>query len=317
MEDAWSTYKDRDGNFREQLQTTGFDARVWELYLHAYFTDSGLLKDQEQSVPDFVLECSGERVCVEAVTTNPSSVGELTDAVRRRDGESDDEYVKRQYTNVLPMKLGSALYAKLQKRYWELPQGGESPLLFAVESFHSEDSLIFTSGALQRYLFGLDWAWHHDERGKLQVTTEDVVEHIHGQKEIPSGFFSLPEADRIAGVIFSNHGTTAKFSRMGHQGAYRLDDIRMWRQGTAYDMSDPDTTMPLVFQYEVGDGTHVEPWGEGVTVFLNPFARHPLSGPVFPDALHVTMDGDAVLLIPIPFHPFGSKTVILQPRSEA
>jgi ribosomal protein L30/L7E len=32
-------YKDADGNFVEQFQTTAFDARLWELYLFAAFTE--------------------------------------------------------------------------------------------------------------------------------------------------------------------------------------------------------------------------------------------------------------------------------------
>jgi len=32
-------YEDVDGNFIEQFQTTGFDARIWELYLFAAFRE--------------------------------------------------------------------------------------------------------------------------------------------------------------------------------------------------------------------------------------------------------------------------------------
>ncbi len=34
-------YEDADGNFVEQFQTTGFDARIWELYLFATFSEMG------------------------------------------------------------------------------------------------------------------------------------------------------------------------------------------------------------------------------------------------------------------------------------
>jgi hypothetical protein len=33
-------YEDPDGNFIEQFQTTGFDARLWELYLFAMFCEA-------------------------------------------------------------------------------------------------------------------------------------------------------------------------------------------------------------------------------------------------------------------------------------
>jgi hypothetical protein len=34
-------YDDTDGNFVEQFQTTAFDARIWELYIFAAFTELG------------------------------------------------------------------------------------------------------------------------------------------------------------------------------------------------------------------------------------------------------------------------------------
>jgi hypothetical protein len=40
MNEVFSSFDEVDGNFVEQFQTSGFDARVWELYLHAYFKDA-------------------------------------------------------------------------------------------------------------------------------------------------------------------------------------------------------------------------------------------------------------------------------------
>src|SRR5438874_7322566 len=34
--EAFATFDDVDGNFVQQFQTSGFDARVYELYFHAY-----------------------------------------------------------------------------------------------------------------------------------------------------------------------------------------------------------------------------------------------------------------------------------------
>ena len=39
-------YEDPDGNFIEQFQTTGFDARLWELYLFALFREIGYRIDE-------------------------------------------------------------------------------------------------------------------------------------------------------------------------------------------------------------------------------------------------------------------------------
>jgi hypothetical protein len=46
-------YEDADGNFVEQFQSTGFDARIWELYLFAAFTEIGYEISRIHAIPDF------------------------------------------------------------------------------------------------------------------------------------------------------------------------------------------------------------------------------------------------------------------------
>lgn len=48
-------FEDADGNFVEQFQTTGFDPRLWELYLFATFTELGYAHEEGVAVPDFLL----------------------------------------------------------------------------------------------------------------------------------------------------------------------------------------------------------------------------------------------------------------------
>lgn len=45
MQRVFEQMGDRDGNFRQQFQTTGFDSRVWELYLYAALGDVGALEE--------------------------------------------------------------------------------------------------------------------------------------------------------------------------------------------------------------------------------------------------------------------------------
>ena len=42
----YQDFDDPDGNFLQQFQTTGFDARFFELYLFAYFSKSGFQVDR-------------------------------------------------------------------------------------------------------------------------------------------------------------------------------------------------------------------------------------------------------------------------------
>lgn len=45
------SYEDLDGNFVQQFQTTGFDARLWELYLFAAFTELNFAQAEKVEVP--------------------------------------------------------------------------------------------------------------------------------------------------------------------------------------------------------------------------------------------------------------------------
>ncbi len=64
--------EDADGNFVEQFQTAGFDARIWELYLFATLTEMGYAVVRQDPTPDF--HCVGlpGEFFVEATTVNPS-----------------------------------------------------------------------------------------------------------------------------------------------------------------------------------------------------------------------------------------------------
>ena len=69
---VFQDFKDTDGNFIEQFQTTGFDSRVFELYLFALFSNSGYDIIQDYNRPDFLIRKDNITVAVEATTVNPA-----------------------------------------------------------------------------------------------------------------------------------------------------------------------------------------------------------------------------------------------------
>ncbi|MEI2282441.1 hypothetical protein [Paenibacillus polysaccharolyticus] len=66
MNKAFEFFNDVDGNFIEQFQTTGFDARVFELYLSSYFLEAGYSINRNHDRPDFIIERDGLKVAIEA-----------------------------------------------------------------------------------------------------------------------------------------------------------------------------------------------------------------------------------------------------------
>jgi hypothetical protein len=66
------TFVDIDGNFVKDFQTTGFNARLWELYLGAYLYEQRFGVAREFDRPDFCADKDGFPVGIEAVTVNPT-----------------------------------------------------------------------------------------------------------------------------------------------------------------------------------------------------------------------------------------------------
>src|SRR5437870_4882863 len=127
IREIFGGFDDIDGNFVEQFQTTGFDARIWELYLYQYLRSAGFDLDRRHPHPDFVATARGTTVCIEAVTVNPSQGGTPVAPLARREDDASIDDIRDSQRNRFPIKLGSALTSKLRKRYWELPHVAGRP----------------------------------------------------------------------------------------------------------------------------------------------------------------------------------------------
>lgn len=305
-------YEDADGNFVEQFQTTGFDARIWELYLYAAFVELGYIVDRTVAVPDFVCDGLLGRFSVEAVTVNPTrnKAGAILPppALETMD---DIRIFLREY---MPIKYAGPLTAKLAKRYWEHDHVKDAPLLFAVQDFSSVGSMTRTKSALGVYLYGYDHDAHY-EGETLVITPRKVAAHTFGSKTIQSGFFSLPDAENVSAVLFNSAGTISKFNRMGVLARFGSDRIILIRQGTRPD-PNPNASAPIAFVEQVGSPEYFEDWIEGLEVFHNPNARVPLPPTSLPGALHHRLRPDGQVESNGPLAPIASETRILVPRPD-
>jgi len=154
MEEIYRDYKDPDGNYLEQFQTAGFDARFFELYLYAVFSRHGFSIDRSNPNPDFILERENQRVAVEATTVNRSTSGPLSGDGKKINEMSFSERLQYE-SQELAIRFGSPLYSKLQKKYWELDHCKGMPLVLAIQAFHHEEAIFYSDNALTQYLYGL------------------------------------------------------------------------------------------------------------------------------------------------------------------
>ncbi|PDS69880.1 hypothetical protein [Rhizobium phaseoli] len=298
-------YQDADGNFIEQFQTTGFDQRIWELYLYAMLIEAGYLLSREHQVPDFC--CSGllGELYIEAVTVGPTVKGGRIIPPPPVDAPAQRLSYLQDY---MPIKFGSPLFSKLKKEYWNQPHVAGKPFAFAIADFSSPMSMVHSRSALERYLYGYEHPPAFDANGKLVISPVRIEQHKWGDKVIPSGFFRLPRSEHVSAVIFSNAGTIAKFNRLGILGKFGSQNVLAIREGQMVD-HNPNSIYPKIFRVVVNSAGYEEDWIEGVSVFHNPNAAVPLPMEMLPGAAHHFCDEHGQVTSYAPdFHPMSSVT---------
>jgi hypothetical protein len=307
-------YEDADGNFVEQFQTTGFDARIWELYLFAAMTEAGFVLDRSFAVPDFIAQGLLGEVCIEATTVNPTLDASGTPVAARPPNTPEQQLAYlREY---LPIRYAGPLTTKLAKRYWELSHVKGIPLVLAIQDFHDLMSMTWSRSALPVYLYGCVHEHRREADGSLTIIPQRVTTHRWGTKEVPSGFFMLPGAENISAVIFNSSATLSKFNRIGHIAGFGSERVRLVRRGLAID-PEPYASEPKEF-VQVVDDSYSESWIEGMDVYHNPRASYPLDPAMLAEAAHhhLLSDGQVESVLPA-WQPLASITTVAIVQGEA
>jgi hypothetical protein len=308
MEAMMFSFKDPDGNFVEQFQSDGFNARFWELYLFALLAESRHTVNRDYPAPDFL--CAGlfGQFFIEAVTVNPTMRnGRNVEAAI----PEDDEELNRFMLNYLPIKFAGPLTSKLGKRYWEKNHIGGNPIVFAIADFHRPLSVTSSQTALMTYLYGRRHESYRDFRGNLIETSVPVVEHVSGKKTVPSGFFNLPNAEHISAVISSREATLSKFNRLGLKAGFGSPRVRMIRKGACY-VPDRNRSKPVEVSASVNSKRYGEKWTDGLEVYHNPNAIIPLDPRIFPMGAHNVLEEDEFVSYEnrLAGRWFGSRTIV-------
>lgn len=299
-------YEDADGNFVEQFQTAAFDARLWELYLFAVFTELGYANANERNAPDFIFTGPMGSFGLEATSSNPPQGGEPRSLPKGK--EELNKYIE----NYVPIKLGRALRRKLERDppYWQEPGMEDLPFVIAVQDFHLPRAMTMIVPAVTEYVFGVR---HTMRDGVIHIS--EIGEHMWGKARELSGFFTFDNAEHVSAVIVNPQGTLPKFNRMGFCAEFGDRRVRMTRTGIRRGELDPDNPMPKPFHQIVHAADYSETWVEGMVVLHNPFALRPLHPGLIPGAAHEFLQPDGSIISHLPaFHPVWSMTEIIPPR---
>lgn len=306
---------DKDGNFRKQFQTTEFNQRLWELFLYKLFNDTGFqIVDSEHEYPDFEIDKNGQKLFVEAVSTNPTDNDSISPlllkGLKSNLLASLKAFISNQLLNQYSLKISNALYSKLQKEYWTNKWVEGSPLIIAINAFHNPYTSMIPDAKIIEYLYKKKLKIKTDSRGN-QKSEYSQIDDIEFNKRIkPSGFFELPNSKNISAVIFNNERPIWKFNRMGYLDTDSESSL-MARYGFQYD-SSPGVLKSKEYNYIVKRVNHIEEWKEGVSVFHNPNAKVPLNKDLFDGyrQMWIGNNGEYEGYTP-EFFPFTSQTIMV------
>jgi hypothetical protein len=306
MNEVFAEMGDSDGNFVKDFQSGGFDARIFEMCLYAAFREINLEIDKSQDSPDFLLSTHGMKAAVEATTVNPE------DSIKHQNSleqlvQITNEEIYSKILDEVPIKVGGPLNDKKKKKYWNLPQCKDLPLIFAIQDMHEPASLCVPDIALCTYLYGIREQFILDKAGNIICTNEKIDRHRMEKKDISSNFFNQEGSEYISAVLFSNSYTVPKFLRMAYLAGWGHEQINLFKEGFCRMPSD-NTIIP--YKYDLKDpNAPTETWGQGLTLFKNPNALHPVPNGLFEGVTTVELiDGDLVGKV-YDFHPINGVTI--------
>lgn len=307
LDEICQPLKDKDGNFIQQFQTTAFYQRLWEIFLYSFFKENKFEIIDKHDRPDFYLKKDGIEFFVEACSSNPAVNDKFTDEFIEASMKAKDKVAEQNLKDYYTIKIGSILFSKVNKRYWELDWVKYKPFVLALMPSHNKLANFLPDYLAIEYLYGRWFKAAINKEGKIEGTSGVKTEHNYDVKKIPSGFFEQKDTENISAVIFANTCETQKFNRMGQQGKYYDPDLIIVRTGSANNNA-PDGP-PLYFQHHVTPGNTNETWSEGVSILHNPNCKFPLDRKLFKGVRQIWVNGEGKLDGEMPdFYPFNSIT---------
>jgi len=314
IENICSLIDDQDGNFIKDFQSTGFDARLWEIYLFIFLLENQFQFIKDQNRPDFHVKKKEYDFFIEASLSAEKIDEKYSEEFIKESIEKMDLDVQKDITDYYTIRLGSVLFSKLNKKYWELDWVKDKPLVFAITPSHNYLAKFLPDAKLMEYLYGRKIITKQTEKGLEHIKTEIVKEHTNDDKIISSNFFSHPNTENVSAIIFSNNCDLHKFNRMGYEHKLSKKELIVFRIGSKYDDSKPNAPAKD-FTYQVKKGKSIEDWNESLTIYHNPNAKFLLDRNTFQNVRQIWMNDDGefygIMMKNYVFHSITTSTEII------
>ncbi|WP_210212296.1 MULTISPECIES: hypothetical protein [unclassified Mesorhizobium] len=223
---------------------------------------------------------------VEAVTANPAVPYNHVNAAFA-DMPTNREEV---FFGAAALRFAKTIGNKLARRYDQLPHANGKPFILAVADFQASGSMMWSREGLIGYLLG-SGATVAEVDGRPQAVPMPA-EHLLGPARFPAGLFANDEHAELSAVIFTNACSMAKLNRVAISGGGAPAGHRYTRIGNFFDRT-PGALKGIPFCLDITSADYrglwphgYEPWTAEMEVFHNPFARHPVSVDLLPEATH-------------------------------
>lgn len=246
-------FPDRDGKFVREFQTT-YNSSFWELYLFAVLKQLKIEIDFSYASPDFVAK--NLPLAIEATIASHAH-DDVPEWEKTLAGVTHDN-LGFAYTQSI-IRLSNALMGKSKlytEKYAALPQMKGRTFVVAISNFGTQDSYILGDVAMQRLLYD-NWK----EKQVLKANGSPVA----------VGLFRSDAFAHISAVLYSTTATFGKARAFGNdQGRFVFTAVRI-----------RNNFEPIRIVAEKKD--YKESLIDGLRLFTNPFATHPIDLDWFSD----------------------------------
>ncbi|MBN9306925.1 MAG: hypothetical protein BGO82_05515 [Devosia sp. 67-54] len=262
-------FPDRDGKFVREFQTT-FDSSFWELYLFAGLKQYGFAMDFSHPAPDFSVT-DGGGFNIEATIASHAQ-GSPPEHAKEGHPVPDD---LNEFNRQAIIRLRNAIEGKHRKfvdSYQHLPHVKGRPFVLAIAGFDSPYAMLAGHRPIEAALLGyyVDEERFLREGGKLKGKHIDWVTKDNGAP-IEVGVFMEPAYSWLSAVVCNPCATWGKVRALSADPnpAILFQAVRYNPHGTT-----PHTEKAL-------KATYRERLLEGLRVYHNPEAQHPLDPATF------------------------------------
>jgi len=278
FQDWANGFVDRDGKFVEEFQTT-FNSSFWEIYLFATFKEYEFEVNFSYETPDFCLNSDGVDFILEAVIAN--SAQDKPNEWDRYFSEEELKALKRfkELNTEAIIRLSNAILNKSKKfdaTYKKLDHVKGKPFVLAVAPFEQPHFNFQYDRPIKALLYD----YYVDEDAFLEDPDAypegppginlGYVEKENGA-EVPLGIFNDSSMSEISAIIFSCTATWGKLSAMSRNPATDTEVNSIW--------ATPPDGVPE--KRCCSPSEHNETILDGLQIYHNPFAKHPLPTDVF------------------------------------